>query len=136
MRVWVHTPSQEPPQDVHEGQTRADRGRIVVRGHGTERGVRPELTRRLLQMGDEDRCDAHEGAVTGGAGSALVPDASPLLVVDQGTLMTLSGTLGIDGDELYPEADGETYLIHIGPEWYAEKMDSPVLHDFRVTAIT
>ena len=46
-------------------------------------------------------------------------------VVEQGRYSALSGTLRVDEDELYIETDGGTYLIHIGPEWYAEEIGFP-----------
>ena len=41
-------------------------------------------------------------------------------VVEKGRYSVLSGTLKVDEDELYVATDEGTYLIHKGPEWYAE----------------
>ena len=53
---------------------------------------------------------------------AFAHDLTGRDVADRGKLMTLSGIFESDDDELYLTADGKTYLIHIGPEWYAEKI--------------
>ena len=54
---------------------------------------------------------------------AFAHDLTGNEVAEKGRLMTLIGILENDGDELYLTADGgKTYLIHIGPEWYAEKI--------------
>ncbi len=46
-------------------------------------------------------------------------------VVEKGRYSVLSGTLKVDEDELYIDTDKGTYLIHIGPEWYAEEIGFP-----------
>jgi hypothetical protein len=46
-------------------------------------------------------------------------------VVEKGRYTVLSGTLRVDEDELYIDTDKGIYLMHLGPEWYAEEIHFP-----------
>lgn len=59
------------------------------------------------------------------AAGAFAHDLTGRDVADHGELMTLTGVLRSDGNELYLKADGTTYLIHMGPDWYAEEIGFP-----------
>ena len=43
-------------------------------------------------------------------------------IVEKGHYRVLTGTLTVDDDELYIDAAEGIYLIHKGPEWYAEEI--------------
>ena len=54
--------------------------------------------------------------------TAFAADLKGKDIVNGGRLAALNGILRIEDEELYLDAEGKTYQIHKGPEWYSEEI--------------
>ncbi|GAH58155.1 unnamed protein product [marine sediment metagenome] len=54
--------------------------------------------------------------------TAFTADLKGKDIVNGGRLASLNGILRIEDEELYLDAEGKTYQIHKGPEWYSEEI--------------
>lgn len=54
--------------------------------------------------------------------TAFTADLKGKDIVNGGRLVALNGILRIEDEELYLDAEGKTYQIHKGPEWYSEEI--------------